>query len=66
MRAHSSDIVNTRGHWAVGTRWPVVGSKGDVYEVEMTDSGFSCDCIAFAKCKHIKSVEARFDEEPDC
>ena len=66
MRTHSSDIINTKGHHLVGIRWPVIGSKGDVYEVEMTDSGFICDCIAFAKCKHIKSIEARLDEESDC
>ena len=66
MRTHDSKIINTFGHHLVGVRWPVVGSKGDVYEVEMTDSGFSCDCIAFAKCKHIKSIEAKLDEEPDC
>ena len=66
MRTHASEIINTQGHHLTGVRWPVVGSKGDVYEVEMTDSGFSCDCIAFAKCKHIKSVEARLDEGPNC
>jgi len=66
MRSHTSDIINTYRHHLVGVRWPVVGSKGDVYEVEMTDSGFSCDCIAFAKCKHIKLIEAKLDEEPDC
>ena len=60
MRSHASDIVNTKNHWAVGVRWPVTGSKGDTYEVEMTDYGFSCDCIAFAKCKHIKAVEKKF------
>jgi len=66
MRSHSSDIINTKGHHLVGVRWPVTGSKGDTYEVEMTDSGFSCDCIAFVKCKHIKSVEAKFNEESNC
>jgi len=60
MRSHQSEIVNTKNHWAVGIRWPVVGSKGDTYEVEMTDYGFSCDCIAFTKCKHIKEVEKKF------
>lgn len=60
MRSHSSEIVNTKNHWAVGIRWPVTGSKGNSYEVEMTDYGFACDCIAFAKCKHIKEVEKKF------
>jgi len=60
MRSHSSDIVNTKNHWAVGIQWPMVGSRGDKYTVEMTDYGFSCDCIAFVKCKHIKEVEKKF------
>ena len=60
MRSHASKIINTRGHHLTGIRWPVAGSKGNVYEVEMTDYGFSCDCIAFAKCKHIKEVEKKF------
>ena len=32
--AHASEIVNTKGHWAVGVKWPVVGSKGDAYTVK--------------------------------
>lgn len=60
--SHSSDIVNTNGHWAVGFTWPVIGSRGDKYTVEMTDYGFDCNCIAFRKCKHIKQVEALFDD----
>ena len=60
MRSHQSEIVNTKNHWAVGIQWPVIGSKGDSYTVEMTDYGFSCDCIAFSKCKHIKEVEKKF------
>ena len=41
----------------VGVRWPVIGSRGDKYHVEMVEYGFTCDCIAYAKCKHIKGVE---------
>ena len=63
--SHSSDIVNTKGHWAVGVKWTVIGSKGDKYTVEMLDSGFDCNCIAYRKCKHIKSVEERFDDCSD-
>ena len=37
--------------------WPVTGSRGDSYQVRMYDSGFDCSCIAYKKCKHIKSVE---------
>lgn len=62
MVSHSSDIVNTKGHWAVGVRWPVIGSRGDKYTVEMTDFGFECNCISYRKCKHIKQVEEKFDD----
>ena len=55
--AHKSEEINTRKHPFVGVVWPVEGSKGNQYEVRMYDSGFDCSCIAFRKCKHIKSVE---------
>ena len=55
--SHPSDKINTEGHWAVGIQWPVIGSKGNRYTVEMTDKGFECDCPAYRKCKHIKSIE---------
>ena len=63
--SHASEIVNTKGHWAVGVQWPVIGSRGDNYTVTMTDYGFDCDCIAYRKCKHIKSIEERFDDPSD-
>ena len=63
--SHASETINTKGHWAVGVQWPVVGSKGDIYKVTMLDSGFECDCIAYRKCKHIKSVEEKFDDPCD-
>jgi len=59
---HESEIVNTQGHWAVGVEWPVIGSRGDKYYVTMREYGFECDCIAYRKCKHIKSVEEKFDD----
>jgi len=55
--AHQSEEINTKKHPFVGIRWPVIGSKGDEYRVTMYDSGFDCTCIAYRKCKHIKSVE---------
>ena len=55
--AHKSDEINTKGHPFKGVVWPVTGSRGDRYEVRMYDSGFDCTCIAYAKCKHIRSVE---------
>ena len=30
------------------------------YFVLLTDYGFSCNCPAYRKCKHIKGVEERF------
>ena len=61
MFSHSSDTVNTSGHPFVGVQWPVTGSKGDRYTVEMTDYGFSCNCPARVKCKHIKGIAAEFE-----
>ena len=53
--AFPSEVINTENHPFVGIVWPVTGSKGDEYSVEMTDQGFECDCPAYRKCKHIKS-----------
>ena len=60
---HRSTEINTNGHWAVGTEWELISSKGDkTYTVEMSDKGFYCDCPAFKKCKHITQVERGFIE----
>tara|TARA_R110000772_G_scaffold2863_14_gene10536 strand:- start:5969 stop:6175 length:207 start_codon:yes stop_codon:yes gene_type:complete len=58
MKKHESDEINTKGHPFVGVVWPVRGSKGDNYAVKMENFGFTCTCVAYRKCKHIKSVEA--------
>lgn len=58
--SHPSEHINTKDHWAVGVQWPVTGSKGNTYTVEMTNYGFDCDCVAYRKCKHIKEVEKKF------
>jgi hypothetical protein len=63
LMAHYSEIIETRGHHLVGVRWEVIGSKGDKYHVEMVNYGFECDCIAFRKCKHIKTVEKKITDE---
>ena len=63
--SHSSDIVNTKGHWAIGVQWPVIGSRGDKYTVTMNNYGFDCTCVAYRKCKHIKQVEEKFDDNSD-
>ena len=55
-----SEVINTNGHWAVGVEWTVAGSKNNMYNVEMSDRGFSCNCPAFKKCKHITAIEERF------
>ena len=61
MKVWSSDIIKTKGHWATGTVWNVLSSnKKDSYSIEMSDRGFTCNCPAFRKCKHIKEVEERF------
>ena len=62
MFSHESDVIDTKGHPFVGVRWPVVGSKGDQYTVEMTEYGFECNCPAYRKCKHIKGVEENFGD----
>jgi len=59
-KIYASDILDTVGHWAVGTVWNAEGSKG-TYNIEMLDKGFTCDCPAYKKCKHIKAVEERFE-----
>ncbi len=59
VMSHESEIINTKGHPWVGVRWPVTGSKGDKYHVEMVNYGFECNCIAYRKCKHIKEVEKK-------
>jgi hypothetical protein len=61
-KVYASDIIDTKKHWAIGTVWNAEGSKG-TYNIEMLDKGFTCDCPAFKKCKHIKAVEANFEGE---
>jgi hypothetical protein len=58
-KIYASDVVNTKNHWAVGTVWNATGSKGDTYTIKMLDGGFTCDCPAFRKCKHIVLVEGK-------
>ena len=63
--AHPTENMITKGHWAVGVEWPVVGSKGDQYTVTLLDRGWECSCPAYRMCKHIKGVEAKFLGEED-
>ena len=64
-RIFPSDLINTKGHWAVDTEWNISGSKGNMYTIKMTDKGFNGDCPAFKKCKHIKSIEEKFEDTID-
>jgi hypothetical protein len=52
----------TKGHVFSGLLWPITGSKGDKYSVEMLDNGFTCTCMGFnmyGRCKHIKLIWER-------
>jgi hypothetical protein len=53
-----------KDHWMVGVVWPVVGSRGNEYSVELHDLGFDCDCPGFGfhgYCKHSKAVVAQVE-----
>ena len=53
-----------KDHWMVGIEWPVEGSKGNTYKVELTEQGFECECVGFSfhgKCKHSKAVVAQVE-----
>lgn len=53
------NLFDPKGHWMSGVVWPVVGSTGNNYSVELTDKGFECDCRGFSYhgyCKHSKKV----------
>ena len=58
-RVWPSEEIRTKGHWLVGTEWNATGSKGDTYTIKMVGGGFTCDCPAFRKCKHIALVEGK-------
>jgi hypothetical protein len=52
-------VFSPKGHWMVGTIWPMQGSKDNVYNVELHDKGFNCDCPGFTfrgSCKHSQAV----------
>ena len=58
-RPFSFPGLNTKEHWLLGVVWPVIGSKGDRYEVELVNGGFKCTCTGFTmhgKCKHIQGI----------
>jgi hypothetical protein len=51
----------------VGFVWPLVSTRTrEVYDVTMTENGFTCTCTGFAmhgKCKHITAVYGRLGED---
>ena len=52
-------LFDSKDHVWVGIVWPVTGSKGDQYSVELHDEGFECDCPGFGwhgYCKHSRAI----------
>lgn len=60
MRIQTFSDINFKNHHLVGVVWPVVSSRtGESYKVQMTDLGFSCNCVAGSmrgKCKHAQQI----------
>jgi len=57
------DVFDFKTHWAVGLEYPIEGSNGNRYTVEITPKGFTCDCVGMTyhgKCKHTQSVAQRW------
>ena len=57
-------LFDPKDHWMVGIVWPMQGSKGKEYSVELHNKGFNCDCTGFAfhgYCKHSKAVLAQVE-----
>ena len=47
---------------AQNPRWEVVGSKGEIYIVEKTETSYNCSCAGFrfrGDCKHVKQIGAQ-------
>ena len=57
-RYYTPQEIDFKGHPFVGVEWPVTGSTGNAYGVEMTDQGFVCSCI----CLLYTSPSPRDDE----
>lgn len=58
MDLDDTPVSNTR-------KWKVSGSKGNKYDVTLTNGKFSCNCVAGLMnrhCRHIKAVEKQLGE----
>ena len=67
-RYFKPDFMEMKDHWAVGTQWPVKGSRGDDYTVEWTDKDFTCYCMGMTmhgKCKHTRAIAERWQQASD-
>ena len=61
MRYYKPSEIVTKKHFLVNTIWPIEGSNGNEYSVEMHEKGFTCECLGFTyngKCKHTIHVES--------
>lgn len=60
MRAQVFSDMNFTDHHLVGLVWPITSARtGEVYNVTMTEYGFTCNCSAGqirGKCKHAQEV----------
>ena len=59
MRYYKPKEIITKKHFLVNTIWPIEGSNGNEYSVEMHEKGFTCNCQGFTyrgKCKHTSHV----------
>lgn len=68
-RALKFDDMNFEGHHLVGFQWPIISQRtGERYTVELTDKGFTCNCVGFnrhGKCKHATSVHDVLTSDDD-
>ncbi len=54
--------INFYDHHLVGFSWLYINRMGTTYHTEMTDHGWTCECMGFTrwrKCKHITAVHER-------
>ena len=66
MRYYKPKEIVTKKHFLVNTIWPIEGSNGNEYSVEMHEKGFTCECLGFmynSKCRHTKEVVSMLSYE---